>query len=141
MHLWVLKRPAQITIAGAGMLEAEDDLIVFGLNVVAGGPSEYERCVSKAWSELVPTWPALPRSACPSGRSGSVGFATSPQPDFRTITGGTPGSALVDIPFFLGPFWQRGRVTTRSAGSGRGLQKRLRGRHRRRNTDIAELQT
>lgn len=51
MTLWTLERPDQITIAGR-VWKAGNYFSVLGLNVVTGGPLEYERRVGKAWSAL-----------------------------------------------------------------------------------------
>lgn len=50
MHSRTLQRPAQVTVAAARVLRAQDDMIVLGFSVVTGGPFEYDRRIEKAWS-------------------------------------------------------------------------------------------
>lgn len=48
-HVWTFERPARISVAGR-TLQAEGDLIVFGLSVVTGGPLEFARRIANARS-------------------------------------------------------------------------------------------
>lgn len=92
LYLWTAERPEQISAAGR-VLERNTDVVVRGLTEVTGGPLEYERRISKAWSAFHAQGARFTSKRLSWGHDGNVGLAM-PLLSWHLEVGATTRSSL-----------------------------------------------